>query len=111
MQANDFELEDVISNIAGIWHNPFTKDAYRFSAEKNDIGFGEVFILQHALRAPLRFNYQIIKDEEGLWLKIDENRMRILKLTSYPQPVFTFKSANNNIVSLFKDYLATMEEL
>ena len=65
MQANDFELEAAIRNIIGIWHDPLTKDAYRFGAE-NDGGSAEVLILQHALGTPLKFKHQIMRDEEGL---------------------------------------------
>jgi hypothetical protein len=64
MQANDFELEAAIRNIIGIWHDPLTKDAYRFSVE-ND-GSAEVFVLQNAVGTPLKFKHQIMRDEEGL---------------------------------------------
>src|SRR5437868_10914957 len=103
MQANNFEFEDAICNIVGVWHNPLTKDTYRFNVETDHVGLGEVLILQHALGIPLKFTYQIIKNEDGLWLEIDGNKMKILKLTKYPQPVLTFKNANN-IISLSKDY-------
>jgi hypothetical protein len=47
MQANDFELEAAIRNLIGIWHDPLTKDAYRFSVENDESA--EVFVLQNAL--------------------------------------------------------------
>jgi hypothetical protein len=51
-----------------------------------------------------------MRDEEGLWLNIDGNKMKVLKLTEYPKSVLTFRSVNNNTVSLFKDS-STLEKL
>jgi hypothetical protein len=90
MQTNDFEFENAIRNIVGIWHDPLTKDAYRFSVEKDHVNSAEVLIQQHALGAPLKFNYQITKDQKGLWLKIDGSKLEILKLTTYPQSILIF---------------------
>jgi hypothetical protein len=84
--------------IAGIWHNPASKNIYCFYPPKIHEEYGEMSLLQFKARMPIIFRYKLIQKENLTYLDLDGRHHQIMIVNKSDTTVSLVSSPEETII-------------
>ena len=90
-------MQHILKFIAGIWYSPSEELLYYFHLIEHEDRSAGLLKVKDDNSPPQRFQYRIVKEDDKLFLQIDDNKYRILKLIGTPKPIIKFHMNNETI--------------